>query len=320
MLKRKLTFFIIINLIILSFCNLPLAKNEQEAQLMHTYAAQTIQAITTASSVIVTSTVIPQEPSATWTISPVNTNTAIPPTNLPNVATATNSTPCDKVSFVDDITIPDGTVFPPGTNFTKTWRIKNVGTCTWTTSYTLVFDNGDAMNGMSSIGLPANVPPNGMIDLSVALKAPASVGNYKGNWKMRNSEGILFGMGPDDKPFWVAISVGSPGTPISEFAVTSVNTSFVSASGDCATGYTFNFKSVISTNKAGTVNYHRLYSDGATEAVSTLVFSSAGSQTVTTDWTRWGASGDVINVGVGIYIDSPNHQSFSTVFASYTCP
>jgi hypothetical protein len=320
MLKQRLSIFILINLIVLSFCNLPMASNTQEAQLMHTYAAQTIQAITTASFVFATNTAIPQEPSTTSTIMPVITNTTIPTTSIPTAATATNTIPCDKVSFVNDITIPDGTVFPPGTNFTKTWRVKNIGTCTWTNSYKLVFDSGDAMNGLSSIALTVNVPPNGTIDLSVVMKSPASGGNYKGYWKMQNSDGILFGMGPDNKPFWVAISVGTPSTPVSEFAVTSVNTSFISASGDCATGYKFNFKSVISTNKAGTVKYHRLYSDGGTEAVSTLVFSSAGSQTVTTDWTRWGASGDVINVGIGIYIDSPNHQSFPTVFASYTCP
>src|SRR5690349_5782138 len=46
---------------------------------------------------------------------------------------------CDKVQFVADVTVPDGTNFPPKATFTKTWRLKNIGSCTWTTSYQIVF-------------------------------------------------------------------------------------------------------------------------------------------------------------------------------------
>ena len=46
---------------------------------------------------------------------------------------------CDAAAFVRDVTIPDGTIVEPGRDFTKTWRLKNVGTCSWTTAYALVF-------------------------------------------------------------------------------------------------------------------------------------------------------------------------------------
>src|SRR5512135_3467629 len=49
---------------------------------------------------------------------------------------------CDRAQFIADVTVPDGTRFSPGAAFTKTWRLKNVGTCTWSTSYTLVFSSG----------------------------------------------------------------------------------------------------------------------------------------------------------------------------------
>ncbi|PIU90073.1 MAG: hypothetical protein COS63_04110, partial [Anaerolineae bacterium CG06_land_8_20_14_3_00_57_67] len=51
-------------------------------------------------------------------------------------------TRCDWAQFVADITVPDGASFAPGAAFTKTWRLKNIGTCTWTTSYALVFVSG----------------------------------------------------------------------------------------------------------------------------------------------------------------------------------
>ena len=44
----------------------------------------------------------------------------------------------DRAQFVTDVTVPDGTKYDPGATFTKTWRLRNVGTCTWTTAYTMV--------------------------------------------------------------------------------------------------------------------------------------------------------------------------------------
>ncbi len=52
------------------------------------------------------------------------------PTRTPGPATVPPSS-CDKAQFVSDVTIPDGTVMSPGQKFTKTWSLKNVGTCAW---------------------------------------------------------------------------------------------------------------------------------------------------------------------------------------------
>jgi len=103
---------------------------------------------------------------------------------------------CDKAGFVADVTIPDGTGMTGGTPFTKTWRLQNVGTCTWTTSYRLVFAGGDLMGASSAaFNLPTSVAPGGTIDLSVNLTAPITAGNFTGYWKLRNASGIDFGVG-----------------------------------------------------------------------------------------------------------------------------
>ncbi|PKN90451.1 MAG: hypothetical protein CVU45_02530, partial [Chloroflexi bacterium HGW-Chloroflexi-7] len=90
-------------------------------------------------------TVTPQPsmtPSPTETVTPMVTNTlAATPTLKITVPV------CDNSLFVSDVTIPDNMVMTPGQAFTKTWSIKNAGTCNWTTSYKVVFLSGTAMGG-----------------------------------------------------------------------------------------------------------------------------------------------------------------------------
>lgn len=142
------------------------------------------------------------------------TQTAIPPTATPIPATstplptATAVSYCDWVSFVKDVTIADGTKFMPGETFTKTWRLKNRGTCTWTADYMLVFTSGEPMGGTTAVRLPGNVAPGQAVDVSVTLTAPAKRGHYLGYWMLRNASGVLFGYGDRaNQAFYVDINV-----------------------------------------------------------------------------------------------------------------
>jgi len=142
--------------------------------------------------------------------------TPVPATVGPTAAAPTptpaTGTGCDLASFVTDVTIPDGTTLAPGASFTKTWRLKNVGTCTWTNAYSLVFVSGEKMGALDPVGLPQVVAPGQTVDLSVNLVAPILPGTYRGYWELKNAAGMLFGIGAaGDKPFWVQINVA--GTP-----------------------------------------------------------------------------------------------------------
>lgn len=118
---------------------------------------------------------------------------------------------CDKAQFIADVTVPDGTTFAPGATFKKTWRLKNIGTCAWTTGYYLVFVSGEQMGGPSSAAFPTAVSPGQTVDLSVNLTAPSAGGTYRGNWMLKNASGTVFGIGANaDKPFWVEIKVSGP--------------------------------------------------------------------------------------------------------------
>jgi hypothetical protein len=106
------------------------------------------------------------------------------------------SPPCNQASFVQDVSIPNGTVLPINQAFTKIWRLKNTGSCTWTSSYKLVFVNGDSMGSPVKQSLTSNIiRPNEVADVSVNLAAPASAGTYRGSWKIQDPAGITFGAG-----------------------------------------------------------------------------------------------------------------------------
>jgi hypothetical protein len=133
-----------------------------------------------------------------------------------NQASAIQASCSDKATFISDVTIPDKTKIEAGKSFEKTWRLKNSGTCTWSTSYALVFSSGQQMGGPASVALPKSVSPNGTVDLKVTLTAPNANGTYTGYWKLRNASGVLFGLGTKaDQPFWVQIVVGTTSQPSS---------------------------------------------------------------------------------------------------------
>lgn len=131
------------------------------------------------------------------------------PEALPTQTTQPN--PCDIAEFVSDITVADGTVFKPGELFTKTWRLKNIGSCTWTTNYALVFQSGDSMSAAEVQNLPNDVPPGQSIDVTTYLTAPSQPGRYKGYWQLQNTSGerLLIKNGSTDSLFYVDIVVAA---------------------------------------------------------------------------------------------------------------
>lgn len=139
---------------------------------------------------------------------PTPTSTSTPGTITPTIPPSTS----DKAQFVADVNVPDGTTMQPGAQFTKTWRLKNVGTSTWKKgTYMLVFSSGNQMGGASSLAFPQDVAPGTTINISVTLTAPSAAGSYRGYWMFKNASGALFGIGTQaNQPWWVDIKVAGP--------------------------------------------------------------------------------------------------------------
>lgn len=204
---RILLSSIFLSLLVLSACNLtPSAGDQQytDPRPLLTAAAQTVEAQLTLNA------------SPLPTLSPIDTQafTSTPSTTgTPTTAVTSAPAACDVIGYdpeTIDVTIPDGTQLLPGQTFTKTWRLKNVGSCVWTSGYALVFDAGDAIGGPPLNLLQGiTVAPGGSVEISVQLTAPEAPGTYRGYWKLRNASGVVFGLGSDNKPFFVEITVAA---------------------------------------------------------------------------------------------------------------
>lgn len=202
---KSFTFAALAATLLLSACNLP-GGGGDSASSVQTAAAQTVAAQFTQNAALT--------PSSTNTPLPTATSAA---TNTPaviNTQAATSTTSggttggngCDVMAFVSDVTVPDNTDMDPNEAFTKTWRLRNSGACTWSTSYSVVFSSGNAMGGPATQAFTASIAPNSTVDISIPMKAPATAGTYTGYWVLRNATGQNFGS------FYVVIDVVSGGT------------------------------------------------------------------------------------------------------------
>ncbi len=139
-----------------------------------------------------TITLTPTAVTATISLTPTETRAATRPP-------AGKAPLCDDFAYVSDVTIPDGTVLQPEEGFVKTWSLYNTGTCTWTAAYAIDFSSGTRMDGVITY-MPQEVKSGGVVEISVGLWAPSSPGTYTGYWRMKNAEGVFFGV-------WVSVNI-----------------------------------------------------------------------------------------------------------------
>jgi hypothetical protein len=200
----------------LAACNYSQPEATLDANRIGTFAAQTAallidqEAPTGAWNTGAAPENVPPSPTATIQLTPTRT---MIPSDSPRPAATATPTRCNWARFVADVTLPDDAVVAPSTDFSKTWRLKNVGTCNWTSGYRLVFDHGDRMDFPEWMQLTSVVvAPGDEIDITANLHSPAAAGTYQGYYKLRSSDGDIFGIGADaDTAFWVRIKVGTPG-------------------------------------------------------------------------------------------------------------
>ena len=144
-------------------------------------------------------------PSPSPTITLAVTNTSGAPIGSGVVIQPTSS--CYSMAFVSDVTIPDNTNMKPGQTFTKTWRVRNNGTCAWESGFKFNFIGGEAMGG-TTLTLDKAVSPGAETELSVAMTAPSASGSHRGNWRMANAAGTNFG----DEVYVIIVVSGSAST------------------------------------------------------------------------------------------------------------
>lgn len=126
----------------------------------------------------------------------------LPASPIPTGAAPSPTPACtDNLTFVADLTVPDGTIISPGETIDKRWQVVNSGTCNWDKRYTLVLVTGAEMGAGSPQALfPALAGADAQV--RILFTAPVETGIYRSAWQAVSPAGQAFG-----DPIFIEISV-----------------------------------------------------------------------------------------------------------------
>lgn len=124
-------------------------------------------------------------------------------TNLSTLAPAASLAPAapagtvvaqipDKLQWVSNIPA-DKSKIPAGKPFKITWKLQNIGTTTWTNSYSFKFYAGTQLAKAAAYPITKDVKPNTSIDFTVDCVAPATPGEVYSLWVLQRSDGLNVG-------------------------------------------------------------------------------------------------------------------------------
>jgi hypothetical protein len=142
---------------------------------------------------------------------PPSTQPVQPTAVVQQPAQQSGDMPCLRANLEYE-TIPDKTEMAIGRTFTKLWRIKNTGSCTWTENFAIRFVDGELMGAGATIKLTdVDIPTYGYAMIEVQFTAPDELGTFRSNWMIVSDDARLFGLGPNSKGwFWVEITTFNP--------------------------------------------------------------------------------------------------------------
>ena len=110
----------------------------------------------------------------------------------------------DALTFMEDLTIPDGTQVSPGAPLDKRWKVQNSGTCNWDATYSVQLLAGPELDAPANVSLyPARSGSEGVIRLQ--FNAPNDPGTYRIAWQAFNPQNQPFG-----DPFYIDFVVSTP--------------------------------------------------------------------------------------------------------------
>ena len=259
--------------------------------------------------------------------SPAPTSSPLPLATLPAVTATGTSAPqvaagnCTASASLVGETYPDGTIVQPGETFTKVWQIQNNGTCTWDSTWQLIFHSGDLLDGLTVYNFPQPAQSGQIVDVPVILKAPAENGTYTGEWMLKSPWGQSFGVGQYSVPMSVSIVVGS-GTPENRktetvFGVTSVTYEVERVCAPANTFYTIT--AYLTSNGPVEVTFTWVQSDGNNKRNNRLIFTEAATKSAQREWSQHKGSSPNPR-WAQVIITSPAYQEFNAVVLPDLCP
>lgn len=198
----------------------------QDLNAIYTAAAQTIQAQA------------PTQAAVTITTVPATvTQTAVEQPAATSVPAATKCQ--DSAQYISDDGI-DGTTYAPNTPFTKTWTVKNTGSCTWDSKYLVIQISGALMTqqpGYWIVNPGQTVAPGQTVNISIGMTSPVENGSYKSYWAMKNENGQLIPIqgGTNGNSFYVKIKVNNANAASGNVTAESIDIELEQGSGAACT-------------------------------------------------------------------------------------
>ena len=123
---------------------------------------------------------------------------------LTPVVLPTSNPPCfDNLRYLEDQTIPDGSLVSPGEVLDKRWLVENNGSCNWEKDYRLTLISGFDLGAAPEQALyPARSGTQATI--IIVFTAPAESGVYRSAWQASDPAGQPFG-----DPIFLEVQVGT---------------------------------------------------------------------------------------------------------------
>lgn len=303
----KISVVLICLALILAAC----APSTQNESIISTAVAQTVEA---SQQTLPTNTPLPPLPTLPPMLMPAVVDT---PTSAPTLVSAPPSADCIHAILVSEYP-PDQSLFKPGDAFTKTWTIRNEGTCTWDTTYKLVFWSGDAMGGATYYYMPQNVPPGTEVSISIPLIAPPTEGSYTGYWRLQTPWNAIFGVGQYSQAIFASIQVDK--RPQREYGVIDVTYNIVrDPPTGCPTNVNYTVYANITVNGPVDISYRWLQKDGNNSSPKPLSFSAAGTKTLERSW-MIGRGDSTSDRWMQIVVLEPQYMEFSKAVWPNNCP
>ena len=307
--KYRVLAVLVSFMLLISACGSP----AQQDSAISTAVVQTVQAGASLTEIALLPTSTPES----TPIMDATPMSVVTPTNAPTLASAPSDLDCVKAELVGEDP-PDGKIFPPGEYFWKTWTLLNTGTCTWNTSYKLIFWSGEILGGLASYPLDDEVAPNEQKSISVYLKAPDTVGTFTGYWKLQSPWNTNFGVGPYDEPFYVSVVTSTDKRP--DYGVTDISFNVVREPvTGCTRNVLYTIYATISVSGPYEFKYFWDQSDFNRSKILHMAFDEAGAKTITREWLV-GRGDSPKPKWVTIVVTYPEHHRFDAVEIPDNCP
>jgi hypothetical protein len=109
----------------------------------------------------------------------------------------------NNLTYLQDLTIPDGSQVAAGSALDKRWKVQNSGTCNWDERYRIKLVSGTEMGAKEQALFPARGGTE--LTIQIMFTAPNEPGTYQSAWQAYDPQDKAFG-----DLFYLQVDVQNP--------------------------------------------------------------------------------------------------------------